>query len=58
VILLRPTIHVNRRLWVVVHVDERGERVLTPPLSREEAVRVAVWFASRNATSPSHTKAG
>jgi len=56
VILLRPTIvDGGRRLWVVVAVDKDGrERVISPPLSRGDAAKVAAWaISSRWATSPS-----
>jgi len=61
VILLRPTIYGGRPLYQVVVVDREGrERVISPPLSRERAVKVAAWAASsRWATSPSPSpKAG
>ena len=55
-ILLRPTVvDGGRLLYQVVAVDREGrERVISPPLSRERAVKVAAWaISSRWATSPS-----
>jgi hypothetical protein len=54
VILLRPTIVTGGRLlYQVVVVEDGRERVISPPLSRSNAAKVASWAASsRWATSP------
>jgi len=51
VILIRPTTHGGRLLYQVVAVDKGRERVISPPLSREKAVKVMVWAASRPAAA-------
>ena len=56
-ILLRPTYHSGRLLYQVVAVDNGKERVISPPLSKEKAVKLAAWAASRTAAL-SKSKAG
>ncbi len=57
-ILLRPTIvESGRLLWQVVAVYNGQERVISPPLSRQMAAKVASW-ASTKPPSAFFEKAG
>jgi len=50
VILLRPTIlDGGRLLYQVVAVQNGQERVISPPLSKEQAAKLAAWAASKGA---------
>jgi len=50
VILLRPTIVAGgRQLYQVVAVHNGQGRVISPPLSKKEAVSLAAWAASKGA---------
>jgi hypothetical protein len=52
VILLRPKIVAGGRLlWEVVARYNGEERVISPPLSKERAVKVMAWAASRPAST-------